>query len=599
MTSLTREQVSIPTTIVINSSASSFSPQHVQLALDEEEQRLFKILTAALQAFEQGAIVVDGQPPRSLEIRVAGGWVRDKLLGLSTHDVDIAVDHLTGVSLATVVQAYLHQHHDNGTCGRMGVIAANPAQSKHLETATMRVCGIEVDFTNLRAQEVYTDHSRIPEVRFGTPQEDALRRDFTVNALFYNLRSKMVEDWTRRGIADLQVGCLVAPLEPVQTFRDDPLRVLRAIRFAVRYSFGLDPALQQACMLEEIHKALHIKVSRERVGKELEGMLSGKGANPLAALQTIARLKLAGSVFCLPVVGQDNVESIDGDILGQPYITDHDSPAARHLRERGWEESLVLLDCLPKVLEAWKQVAQPSATSVDERLLPVAVFLLPFRHLTYRDVKKGDKDFSIAAWIFREGIKFKNKDVASITVLMETIDDMVRLLTESATTQTSCRLGAGLLLRSTKDFWVTSLLLAAVIKLRQAQHENGNKTEWTQAAMDLYQSILALDLDRSWTMRPLLDGKALIQALSLPRGPEVGTYLDEQVRWMLLNPRGTRDQCEAHLLSVKRSREQDEMNDSHHGMSDGTGLTPSSPVQGGKSVRHFSKKMHVESMDMS
>jgi tRNA nucleotidyltransferase (CCA-adding enzyme) len=82
--------------------------------------------------------------------------------------------------------------------GSVGVIKSNPDQSKHLETATLRVMGFELDFVNLRAEE-YTD-TRIPVMRIGTALEDAMRRDLTINALFYNLNRRTVEDFTGQGI---------------------------------------------------------------------------------------------------------------------------------------------------------------------------------------------------------------------------------------------------------------------------------------------------------------------------------------------------------------------------------------------------------------
>ena len=72
----------------------------------------------------------------------------------------------------------------------MSVIQSNPEQSKHLATATMNLHGLSLDFTNLRS-ETYAD-SRIPQVDFGTPEQDAERRDFTINSLFYNLNTKQV-----------------------------------------------------------------------------------------------------------------------------------------------------------------------------------------------------------------------------------------------------------------------------------------------------------------------------------------------------------------------------------------------------------------------
>ena len=286
--------------------------------------------------------------PHVIDIRVAGGWVRDKLLGRHTHDVDIAIDSVSGVEFATIVQSYLQQTSPEEV-HRMGVIAANPSQSKHLETATMRVYTIDVDFCNLRSQEVYEAHSRIPTTQFGTPLEDAQRRDFTINALFFNLRTHQVEDWTGRGLINLKQGLLVTPLCPTTTFHDDPLRVLRAIRFAVRYNMKLDDALEEACRDAQVHETLHVKISRERVGKELEAMLSGKSAKPQEALETIGRLGLADSVFCLP---DESDGPIQGRILGQAW----NEKDATRLEAMGWDEACQCIPLLPPVLEAFLHI---------------------------------------------------------------------------------------------------------------------------------------------------------------------------------------------------------------------------------------------------
>lgn len=608
--------INVPTRVTTSRlRANSFRSDTVILSLDDQENQLFDTLVGTANAFESGLLKVlpNNIKPQHVEIRVAGGWVRDKILGLYSHDVDIAVDCLSGKDFATLVQAFLKQHQEQ--VGKMGVISANPSQSKHLETATMVVHGVEVDFTNLRAEEVYEAHSRIPTTTFGTALEDALRRDFTVNALFFNLRTKQVEDFTQRGIQDLRSGQIVTPLNPMTTFHDDPLRVLRAIRFAVRYDFNLHKDLEAACMSREVHQSLHVKVSRERVGKELEGMFSGKGAQPNKALDMIARLKLAGSVFCVPTH-----QPLCGTIMNNVYDGPHD--ALSHLRELGWEESRALLSLVPPVQEAHERAIiqqqehttlSAMITKVDTRFLHLAVFLLPFRFLTYMDRK--DKVQTVVSYILREGIKFKNKDVIGITKLMETVDQMKKLITTAAMQKDEepnhnniCRLDAGVLLRSTKELWVTSLLLATVAKLRETQQQHAATAGTTTTSsreqvlllsQELYRSIVLMGLDRCWTMKPLLDGRAVIQALDLPKGPIVGTYLDEQVRWMLLNPNGSREDCERHLQQCKRNLEgqREEHNEVMVGVSDGVG--PSSPLHSGKSDnKHYSKKMHVESMDL-
>ena len=86
-------------------------------------------------------------------------------------------------------------------------------QSKHLEVACMKVHGIMIDLVNLRAED-YTEDSRIPTIRIGTPKEDAMRRDLTINSMFYNINESKVEDYTEKGIPDLKAGIVRTPLEP-------------------------------------------------------------------------------------------------------------------------------------------------------------------------------------------------------------------------------------------------------------------------------------------------------------------------------------------------------------------------------------------------
>jgi tRNA nucleotidyltransferase (CCA-adding enzyme) len=81
---------------------------------------------------------------------------------------------------------------------------------------------------------------------FGTAEEDSLRRDLTINALFYNINTGEVEDFTNRGIQDLKSGIIRTPLDPEQTFKDDPLRVLRVFRFAARYNFECENEMVEA-----------------------------------------------------------------------------------------------------------------------------------------------------------------------------------------------------------------------------------------------------------------------------------------------------------------------------------------------------------------
>jgi tRNA nucleotidyltransferase (CCA-adding enzyme) len=585
----------------------------------------------------------------AIEIRIAGGWVRDKIMKQSSHDVDVALDSLSGHQFAIIVQQYLFhkeqlqhqdQHQDQDQDQEKGdqqedkinnnpskslsskqtkqkkrpritVIAANPSQSKHLETATMTIQGIDCDFVHLRGGEVYTTNSRIPTLQQNaTPLDDALRRDFTVNSLFYNLRQKQVEDWTGRGMVDLlQDRLLVTPIDARITFRDDPLRVLRAIRFAVRYDLTLSEEIVQAAMSPKVHESLHCKVSRERVGKELGGMLMGKNARPAVALRLMTRLKLAGCVFEFPRgdsgAGQFQGVEVKGRLHGVDYgsssmVSEEDRVRAR---ERGWVEATELLNFCSPILSSFQK------DGIDIRIFYLSIFLHPFRHLTCTDAK--GKEFQLPTFIVRDSIKYSNKDVSSVTAVLNCVGDMRSLLTsfeEENPSSSFCRLKAGMLIRSLKDLWPTAFVVAAIAEIHSNSNYNGdcklqehdtptdtntdlNNNEhvahYVNKAVKLMQTIRNHDLDGCWKIRPLLDGKAILKSLDLPKGPLIGNYLQEQIKWMLLNPKGSSADCEVHLKSVrKRDLEQEFV--AVHGtdvcMVDADAET---------SEKHCSKKAHI------
>ncbi len=215
-----------------------------------------------------------------IELRFAGGWVRDKLLDVQSHDIDTAINAMTGFAFSSKMQDYLKNEEnmkkhslEAKDLGSLHKILANPEKSKHLETATTKIFGFDVDFVNLR-KETYSEDSRNPQMEFGTAEEDAERRDATINALFYNLHTDLVEDFTG-GLTDLAAKRIRTPLEPRTTFMDDPLRVLRLIRFASRLDFRIDPASEAWMSDPAVMEALKLKISRERVGVEVEKMLKG------------------------------------------------------------------------------------------------------------------------------------------------------------------------------------------------------------------------------------------------------------------------------------------------------------------------------------
>lgn len=197
------------------------------------------------------------------------------------------------------------------------IVALNPEKSKHLETATMKIGEFEIDFVNLRT-ETYSSESRIPLMQFGTPYEDAARRDLTINSLFYNINDRTLEDFTGSGINDLNCRLIRTPLPALVTLTDDPLRILRAVRFACRLGFSFADDLVEAARSPSVRESLVSKVSRERISQEVEQMMSEPSS--ARSLMFLHRLDLL-SVVLLSSNQKEDMESLAslGHLAGNDF----------------------------------------------------------------------------------------------------------------------------------------------------------------------------------------------------------------------------------------------------------------------------------------
>ncbi len=190
---------------------------------------------------------------RGEEIALVGGPVRDAFLGVAPHDFD-----LTTSALPQVTEEILTAWADKvWTVGRdFGTIAARKAD-------------LVVEVTTYRTEE-YVEGSRKPSVTYGDSLEgDLSRRDFTVNAMAMRLPGLALVD-PFGGLEDLAAGVLRTPVSAVQSFRDDPLRIMRAARFTAQLGLDVDPEVMDAMTAEAARLEI---VSAERVRAELERLI--------------------------------------------------------------------------------------------------------------------------------------------------------------------------------------------------------------------------------------------------------------------------------------------------------------------------------------
>lgn len=210
---------------------------------------------------------------------LVGGVLRDRWLGLPVgEDLDLVLDG-DAPALARHLAARGLSRHAPVIYERFGTAMLTVPDADGIER--------QVELVSARA-ESYDPGSRKPNVRRATLQEDVLRRDFTINTLLENLHTGEELDLTGRAYADLQAGILRTPLSPDVTFQDDPLRMLRAVRFAVRFGFRIEPITWEGIVRAAPRLTLGVAqpvVSAERIRDEFTKILCG--TNPVGGLELL------------------------------------------------------------------------------------------------------------------------------------------------------------------------------------------------------------------------------------------------------------------------------------------------------------------------
>ena len=236
------------------------------LPLDPHEEQLLRTIGACAKTLSIPAFAV-------------GGFVRDRLLGRHSKDIDVVCVG-SGPDLATAVSKAIPE-------------ARKPKIYARFGTAMVRIGEEEVEFVGAR-RESYRENSRKPDVEPGTLEDDQLRRDFTVNALAIRLDEdafgEVVDPFD--GLADLDAKVLRTPREPGQTFTDDPLRMLRGVRFASQLGFTLHDDVKVG--MARFAERLSI-ISAERIHVELNKILLSE--RPSVGLALLSETELLPHVL--------------------------------------------------------------------------------------------------------------------------------------------------------------------------------------------------------------------------------------------------------------------------------------------------------------
>ena len=225
-----------------------------------------------------------------MEVYLIGGFVRDKLLGRPTTDADIVCTG-DGIELAHAVASHFHPSPKVSYFKTFGTahIRVNINENNSNEEEGI----FDLEFVGAR-KESYSFDSRKPSVTPGTVEDDQNRRDFTINAMAISLNEndhgRLLDPFN--GLEDLESRIIRTPLDPVQTFSDDPLRMMRAIRFATQLNFNIEPVTWKGI----IDSAERIRIiSQERITDEINKIILSK--KPSIGFDLLYRCGLLEIIF--------------------------------------------------------------------------------------------------------------------------------------------------------------------------------------------------------------------------------------------------------------------------------------------------------------
>jgi poly(A) polymerase len=388
---------------------------------------------------------------------VVGGYVRDRLLGREHRELDVVVEDGDALDVAR----------------RFAELAGvpPPVTFERFGTAQVTLPGRLVEFVTARS-ESYAPDSRKPDVRRATLDEDLRRRDFTINTLLLDLDGRVHDHLGGR--KDLEARILRTPADPERTFTDDPLRMLRGIRFAAELGFELAPELPPAMRSLSSRLAPPV-ISIERIGDELRKMLASP--RPKLALELLDGCGLLEVILPEIAAGKGVAQSgyHTHDVFGHTLLTVEGTPP----------------DLLLRVAALFHDVGKPSTAKGDG---------------TFIGHEGVGAEIAKAAL---ERLRFALKEIDVVTLL-------VRLHLRPVFYRSEWTDGAVRRLARDAGHQLGRLMLLARADIAASAYPEPQKLDELQARLD---RVLE---ERPSRLAPLITGDDIMSARGIGPGPEVG-----------------------------------------------------------------------------
>ena len=388
---------------------------------------------------------------------VVGGYVRDRLLARPHLDLDVVVEH--GDSLAVA--------------RRLADLAGAPppVTFERFGTAQVTLPGRLVELVTARTESYATD-SRKPDVRRATLDEDLRRRDFTVNTLLMDVDGKIHDRLGAR--KDLEAMLLRTPSDPVRTFTDDPLRMLRGIRFAAELGFELAPDLMPAMRRLRSRLAPPV-ISAERIAEELRKML--ESPRPKLALELLDEAGLLEAI--LPELAACKGVTQTGyhthDVFGHTLLAVEATPP----------------DLLTRLAALFHDVGKPRTAKGDGTFIG--------HEEVGAEMAKGAL----------ERLRFSQREI-------EVVTNLVRLHLRPVFYRSEWTDGAVRRLARDAGPNLDRLMALARADIAASAYPEPEKLDELQSRLDAVRS------ERPSRLQPLITGEEIMRARGIGPGPEVG-----------------------------------------------------------------------------
>ena len=415
---------------------------HQAVAIDERE--LLRLLRAT--AAELG-----------VHAWIVGGYVRDKLLGRPHPNPDVVVEKGDAPALARRFAAL------SG--------ARPPVIFERFGTAQVSLPGRLVEFVTARA-ESYRAESRKPDVTAASLDEDLRRRDFTINTLLMDFDGNVEDRLGAKG--DLEAGIIRTPADPPQTFADDPLRMLRAVRFAAELGFDLAPNLMPA-MRELRGRLAPPVISVERISDELRKMLASP--RPKLALELLDEAALLEVIVpeLIPCKGVPQGGYHTHDVFGHTLLTVQATPP----------------DLLLRVAALFHDIGKPQTARGDGTFVGHENVGADIAHAALERLRFSQHEIDVVTGLIRLHLR-------PVYYGPEWTDGAVRRLARDA------------------GPWLDRLIALARADIAASAYPNAAKLDELQARLE------AVLQERPSRLEPVVTGDDIMRLLRIQPGPEVG-----------------------------------------------------------------------------